>query len=57
VTTSAVTQELVDGAKGDLKALKRTRQELQDKLLAENINTTIELNDEMVVLLKEEGLL
>ena len=57
VETSVVEQSTIDGAKQIVKQLKREKQTLQDKLLALNVNTVIniELTDEMV--LKVEGIL
>ena len=57
VETSVVEQSTIDGAKQIVKQLKREKQTLQDKLLALNVNTliNIELTDEMV--LKVEGIL
>ena len=57
VETSVVEQNSIDHAKQMVKQLKREKQTLQDKLLALNVNTVIniELVDEMV--LKMEGIL
>jgi hypothetical protein len=57
VETSVVEQSTIDGAKQNVKQLKREKQTLQDKLLTLNVNTVIniELTDEMV--LKIEGIL
>jgi len=57
VETSVVEQNSIDHAKNMVKQLKREKQALQDKLLALNVNTVIniELVDEMV--LKMEGIL
>ena len=57
VETSVVDQNSIDHAKQMVKQLKREKQTLQDKLLALNVNTVIniELTDEMV--LKVEGIL
>ena len=57
VETSVGEQNTIDHAKQMVKQLKREKQTLQDKLLALNVNTVIniELNDEMV--LKVEGIL
>ena len=57
VETSVVEQNTIDHAKQMVKQLKREKQTLQDKLLALNVNTVIniELTDEMV--LKVEGIL
>jgi hypothetical protein len=57
VETSVVEQSTIDGAKQNVKQLKREKQTLQDKLLALNVNTIINIDtvDEMV--LKVEGIL
>jgi hypothetical protein len=57
VETSVVEQSTIDGAKQIVKQLKREKQTLQDKLLALNVNTVIDIDtvDEMV--LKVEGIL
>ena len=57
VETSVVEQSTIDGAKQIVKQLKREKQTLQDKLLALNVNTVINIDtvDEMV--LKVEGIL
>jgi predicted restriction endonuclease len=57
VETSVVEQSTIDGAKLNVKQLKREKQTLQDKLLALNVNTVINIDtvDEMV--LKIEGIL
>lgn len=57
VETSVVEQSTIDGAKLNVKQLKREKQTLQDKLLTLNVNTLINIDtiDEMV--LKVEGIL
>ena len=57
VETSVVEQIMIEGAKQNVKQLKREKQTLQDKLLALNVNTIINIDtvDEMV--LKVEGIL
>jgi hypothetical protein len=57
VVTSVVEQSTIDGAKLNVKQLKREKQTLQDKLLTLNVNTTIDIDtvDEMV--LKVEGIM
>jgi hypothetical protein len=57
VETSVVEQNTIDHAKQMIKQLKREKQTLQDKLLALNVNTVINISvvDEMV--LKVEGIL
>ena len=56
VETSVVSQLEIDKAKNDVKALKRLRQDLNDKLLQLNVNTLITLSEDTVATLKEEGL-
>ena len=56
VETTIVSQLETDKAKEDVKALKRIRQELNDKLLQLNVNTLITLSEDTVVTLEEEGL-
>lgn len=56
VETSVVSQVEIDKAKNDVKALKRLRQDLNDKLLQLNVNTLITLSEDTVATLKEEGL-
>ena len=57
VETSVIDQNSIDHAKQMVKQLKREKQTLQDKLLALNVNTVINIDttDEMV--LKLEGIL
>ena len=57
VSTSVVTKLDVETAKESVKLLKRNRQELQDKLLGLNVTTQINLADEVVAVLKDEGIL
>jgi hypothetical protein len=57
VETSVVTATLIEDVKLLAKSFKRDKQELQDKLLQLNVNTLINLSDETVTLLKEEGIL
>lgn len=57
VETSVVDQNSIDHAKQMVKQLKREKQQLQDKLLTLNVNTTVAIDtvDEMV--LKVEGII
>ena len=57
VETSVVEQSTIDGAKFIVKQLKREKQTLQDKLLALNVNTTINISDVDEMVLKLEGIL
>jgi polyhydroxyalkanoate synthesis regulator phasin len=57
VETSVVTQSVIDQYKAEVKALKRAKQDLQDKLLNVNVGTTITLSADTVTVLKEEGIL
>ena len=57
VETSVVTPAVVEDSKGLIKALKREKQEFQDKLLQINVNTLITLSVTSVSLLQEEGIL
>lgn len=57
VETSVVEQETVDTAKARVKELKRQRQNLQDKLLALNVNSLITISAVDEAVLKLEGIL
>ena len=57
VDTSVVEQETVDHAKNRVKELKRQRQNLQDKLLALNVNSLITISAVDEAVLKLEGIL
>jgi uncharacterized protein YdcH (DUF465 family) len=57
VETSVVEQGTVDNAKVRVKELKRQRQNLQDKLLALNVNTLITVGSVDENVLKLEGIL
>lgn len=57
VDTGVVSENDVLVAKTELKALKRERQGLNDKLLQLNVNTLIDLTDATKVTLQEEGLI
>lgn len=57
VETSVVTPAVVEDSKSLIKALKREKQEFQDKLLQINVNTLITLSVTTVTLLQEEGIL
>ena len=57
VDASVVTPEVLANAKAKVKELRRERQNLQDKLLGLNVNTTIKLEESDVFVLKDEGIL
>jgi uncharacterized protein YdcH (DUF465 family) len=57
VDTSVVTCETIADAKAKVKELKRQRQNLQDKLLALNVNTMVTVSGEDEEVLKAEGIL
>jgi hypothetical protein len=57
VETSVVEQNTIDHAKQMVKQLKREKQTLQDKLLALNVNTVINISDADEMVLKVEGIL
>lgn len=57
VDTGVVSEVDVATAKAELKALKRERQALNDKLLQLNVNTLIQLTDATKLTLQEEGLI
>ena len=57
VETSVVEQTTVDNAKAQVKELKRERQNLQDKLLALNVNSLITISAADEAVLKAEGIL
>jgi uncharacterized protein YdcH (DUF465 family) len=57
VDTSVVTCETIADAKAKVKELKRQRQNLQDKLLALNVNTMVTVGGEDEEVLKAEGIL
>lgn len=57
VETSVVTTTVVEDSKSLIKALKREKQSLQDKLLQLNVNTLITLSEETTGVLEEEGIL
>jgi hypothetical protein len=57
VETSVVTTAVVEDSKDLIKALKREKQSLQDKLLQLNVNTLITLSEETTGVLEEEGIL
>ena len=57
VETSVVTPEAIAQAKGMVKDLKRQRQNLQDKLLALNVNTQVTVAADDEATLKAEGIL
>ena len=57
VDTSVVTCEAIADAKVKVKYLKRQRQNLQDKLLALNVNTMVTVSGDDEEVLKAEGIL
>jgi hypothetical protein len=57
VETSVLEQPFIDGAKENVKFLKRKLQSLQEDLLRINVNTLIELSEEVETTLKSEGIL
>lgn len=57
VETSVVVTEQIAEAKEKVRSLKRQRQNLQDKLLALNVNTLITIGDVDANVLKLEGIL
>jgi len=57
VETSVLEQPFIDGAKENVKFLKRKLQSLQEDLLRINVNTLIELSEEAETTLKSEGIL
>jgi hypothetical protein len=57
VETSVVVAEQIAEAKEKVRSLKRQRQNLQDKLLALNVNTLITISDVDANVLKLEGIL
>lgn len=57
VETSVLEQSIIDGAKESVKTLKRKLQGLQEELLRINVNTLIELSEEVETTLKSEGIL
>ena len=57
IDTSVVTDATIRMAKASVKELKRRRQDMNDKLLQLNVNTLVELSEDAVTVLKEEGIL
>jgi hypothetical protein len=57
VETSVVEQRTIDTAKNMVKSLKREKQTLQDKLLTQNVNCTIEISEVDEMVLKVEGII
>jgi hypothetical protein len=57
VTTGVVSDVTKNSAKQRIKGLRKARQELQDKLLAINVNITIDVGADDVRVLGEEGIL
>jgi len=57
VSTTIVTQEQIDGAKEEIRNLKKQKQKLNDDILELNIKTEIPLSDDVVATLQAEGLI
>lgn len=57
VSTGVMTQSLIDSYKDEVKALKKQKQSINDKILELNIRTEITLADETVATLQAEGLI
>jgi len=57
VMTGAVSKDTIDGAKAQIKRLRKQKQDLQDKLLSVNVNTLISVSNDDATLLGEEGIL
>lgn len=57
ITSSLFNKEMIDTFKVTLAALKRSKANMQDNLLAKNVSTTIELSVETAVFLVVQGLL
>jgi hypothetical protein len=57
VETGVLNGDRIDLAKAEVKMLKRDRQELNDKLLSLNVNTTIQLSDPTIITLQAEGII
>lgn len=57
VETTVVMQKDIDNAKLMVKELKRMKQGMQDSLLSVNVTTTVEVDENYVAILKEEGIL
>lgn len=57
VITSVLTDEQINQAKNEIKNLKKQKQKVNDEILELNIKTEIPLSDEIVEILKSEGLI
>lgn len=57
VETTVIEQGMIDVAKDALRKLKREKQTASDKLLTMNVNTTIDIDDVDVMVLKVEGII
>ena len=57
VTTDLITKEEVEDLRKEVLALKRARQDTNDKVLELNVSTYIVLSDDEVKLLSDEGLI
>jgi hypothetical protein len=57
ITTSVITKEQIDQAKGEILNLKKQKQKLNDEILELNIKTEIPLSDDVVATLQAEGLI
>ena len=57
VSTSVVTQDQIDQARGEILNLKKQKQKLNDEILELNIKTEIPLSEDVVETLKAEGLI
>jgi hypothetical protein len=57
VETGVLNNDRIDQTKAEVKMLKRDRQELNDKLLSLNVNTTIQLADPTIITLQSEGII
>ena len=56
VSTGVLTAEQVDGFKAEIRALKKEKQIINDKVLELNVKTEIEIDSETVALLQAEQL-
>lgn len=57
VHVSALTQAQIDGYENCLKTLRRQRDKIKDDLISLNVTTKIELDDDSVAVLTEQGLI
>ena len=57
ITTDLITKEEVEGLRKEVLALKRARQDTNDKVLELNVSTYVVLSDDEVKLLSDEGLI